>query len=144
MERFSCWSRMFVQEPVLCTSGTSWSLVWSSWSTTTQMTPRSVAIGTTLKSKGKERVARSVRFTPRLSLGKATVACEVHTKLTLVKYLGSSLPFLSTSVCCVFGYHSGRWEELTSCCGIKVDGRTCSVLVKILRQWEINHFYLYR
>lgn len=112
---------MFVRGPALCTSGTSWSLVWSSWSTTTQMTPRSVVTGTMLRSRGKKKDAPCERFMPRLSLGKAIVACKVdfNTYLSQISEkmwwrvsITLSSHFVYLKLCWVFGYQSGRWAEV--------------------------------
>lgn len=130
---FSCWPRMFVRGPVQCTSGTSWSQEWSLWSTTTQTTPRNVATGTMLRSRGRGRHAPCERSTARLSLGKGFVACYS----LLVAFCGSTQsrknPHKSNicSTCCsdrwsascgpifiyiskfvlVFGCHSSRWVD---------------------------------
>lgn len=75
---FSCLQRTFGHVLVLCTSGTSWSQEWLSCLTTTQMSPRNVATGMMLRSRGSGRRARSERSMLRLSLGKAIVAYKLE------------------------------------------------------------------
>lgn len=75
---FSCWQRTFGHVLVLCTSGTSWSQEWLSCLTTTQMSPRNVATGMMLRSRGSGRRAPSERSMLRLSLGKAIVAYKLE------------------------------------------------------------------